>query len=66
VDLASTLLNIAESTDDPERRAKLMRGVQKAVDAIRRFQERIVDKAIRAKLCRDADELERLVPRSDR
>jgi hypothetical protein len=60
------LLNIAESTDDPERRAKLMRGVQKAVDAIRRFQERIVDKAIRAKLCRDADELERLVPRSDR
>ena len=56
--LASPFCKIAESTEDPEHRAKLLRDVKMAVNAIRYFGERITDPAICAELNNEADRLD--------
>jgi len=56
--LASTFCKIAESTQDPDHRARLMKGVRTVVNAIRHFGERITDPTTRAELNAEADRLE--------
>ena len=63
VDLAGTFRAIADRTDNPEHREKLLHDIQKAVSAIRHLGERITDRSIRKELSAAADDLDEFVSR---
>jgi hypothetical protein len=57
VELASTFCKLAETTQDPEHRERLLENTQKAVTAVHHLAGRITDAAIRAELNTEADRL---------
>jgi hypothetical protein len=59
MELAFTFCGMARSTEDLDHRARLLVNAQKALDAIRHFEERIADPSIREELLRQATMLEK-------
>jgi len=59
IDLASTMLGIAKTTKNADRRTRLFSSVRMAVETIRHFEPRIADKNQRRELLARAAELER-------
>ena len=61
--LAATFCDLFQRTENPEHRARLMGDMQKIVNVLRHFQERIEDRSIRADILKKADGLSEFLVR---
>ena len=59
--LAFQFCEMAKRTKSPERRAKLLGETQKALDTLRRFQERIEDRIVREEVLKQVARIEKFL-----
>ena len=65
IDLATTMLDIAKTTNDDAHRTRLLESIQGAIDTVRYFEKQIADEHQRLKFQQGADELEAAVRRCE-
>ena len=65
LDLAFTFVRMAQTREDRNRRDRLIDNARKVLEAVRRFEGRIVDVKAWSTLHARADELERLLSAAD-